>query len=58
MEVEESSFISNNNRSLIPQCQRIQYDSANEWKRNVCEAEQPQHHMTIEKYESYNPLKL
>ena len=51
MEVKESSFIIDNNGSLISQCQWIQYDSANEWKTNVCEAEQPQHHMAIKKYE-------
>ena len=51
MKMKESSFIIDNNGSLISQCQRIQYDSANEWKTKVCEAEQPQHHMAIEKYE-------
>ena len=50
MEVEESSVIINNNGSLISQCQRIQYDSTKEWKTKVCEAEQPQHHMAMEKY--------
>ena len=49
--MEESSFIIDNNGSLISQCQRIQYDSANELKTKVCEAEQPQHQMAIEKYE-------
>ena len=51
MEVEESSFIIDNSGSLISQCQRIQYDSANKWKTKVCEEEQPQHHVPIEKYE-------
>ena len=51
MEVEESSFIIDNNGSLISQCQWIQNDSTNEWKTKVCEVEQPQHHMVIEKYE-------
>ena len=51
MKVEESSVIIDNNGSLISQCQRIQYDSTSEWKTKVCEAEQPQHHMAIEKYE-------
>ena len=40
MEVKESSFIIDNNGSLISQCQQIQY-----------EAEQPQHHLAIKKYE-------
>ena len=47
VEVEESSFIIDNNGSLISQCQRIQYDSTTK----VCEAEKPQHHVAIEKYE-------
>ena len=51
MEVGKSSLIIDNNGSLISQCQGIQYDSANELKTKVCEAEQPQHHMAIEKYE-------
>ena len=60
MKVEESSFIIDNNGSLISQRQRIQYDSTNEWKIKVCGAEQPQHHMTIEKYElnGLSSLKL
>ena len=49
MEVKESSFINDNNGSLMSQCQRIQYASANEWKAKVCEAEQPQRHMAIKK---------
>ena len=51
MEVEESSFIIDNNSSLISQCQRIQYDGTNKLKTKVCGAEQPQHDMAIEKYE-------
>ena len=51
MGVKEASFIIDNNDSLISKCRRIQYDSANEWKPSVCEAEQPQHHMAIKKYE-------
>ena len=51
MKVEESSVIIDNNGSLISQCQRIHYNSANEWKTKVYEAEQAQHHMGIEKYE-------
>ena len=51
MKMKELSFIIDNNGSLISQCQRIQYDSANELKTKVCEAEQPQHHMAIEKDE-------
>ena len=51
MEVEESSFIVDDNGGLISQCKRIQYDSTNDWKIKVCESEQPQYHMTIEKYE-------
>ena len=47
MEVEELSFIFDNNGSLIPWYQRIQYDSVSEWER---EAAQPQHHMAIEKF--------
>ena len=39
------------NGSLMSQCQRIQYDSPNEWKTKVCEAEQLQHYMAIKKYE-------
>ena len=51
MEVKKSSFIIDNNGSLISQRQRIQYDSANEWKTKVCEAQQPQHHIVIKKFE-------
>ena len=51
MEVKESSFIIDNNGSLISQCQQIQYDSTNEWKTKVCEAEQPQYHVVIKKCE-------
>ena len=39
MEVKESSFIIDNNGSLISQLQWIQYDSANEWKKKVCQAD-------------------
>ena len=46
MEMEEKNFIIG---SLILQYQRIQYDNANKWKKQACKAEQPQHHMTIEK---------
>ena len=43
MEVEESSFIIHVNKfnMTVPTNER----------QKVCEAEQPQHHMTIEKYE-------
>ena len=50
-EVEESSFIIDNNGSLISECQWIQYDSTNKWKTKVYEAEQPQHQMAIENHE-------
>ena len=36
MEVEELSFIIDNNGSLISQYQPIQYDSANKRKTEVC----------------------
>ena len=49
-DMQWSSFIIDKNGSLISQCQRSQYDSANEWKTKVCETEQS-HHMAIEKYE-------
>ena len=52
------SFIIINNGNLISQYQRIQYDSANEWKTNVCKAEQPQHHMPTEKVELIKTITL
>ena len=51
VEVEESSVIIDNNGSLISQFQRIQCNSTKEWKTKVCEAEQSQYHMGIEKCE-------
>ena len=51
MEVEESSVIIDDNGSLISHCQRTQYNTTSEWKKKVFEAEQPQHHIAIEKYE-------
>ena len=47
--MEKFSFIFENNDSLILHCWQMFYDSANEWKIKVCEAEQPQHRKVTEK---------
>ena len=51
MEVGKLYFIFEDNGYLISKYQWIWYDSAIEWKTNVCKAGQPQHHMTIGKVE-------